>query len=94
MSKTSIKTRQTITTSYRFNPHGATIDDLRQFVERTVNLPAGSPLQTEMLASGFEVHQTLESTPEDLGKRSADPSDTAEKIIDRMNEARRRGPKP
>lgn len=58
MSRTSKTERQTITTTYEFNPTGATLGDLRGFVEETVHLPAGSPIQTTILTNMLAVHET------------------------------------
>lgn len=58
-------TRKVVTqATWRLELYGATIDDLRQFVEETVHLPAGANVNVGFLGSDISVTETnKEETP-------------------------------
>lgn len=51
-------TRSTTTTTHKIDLPGATLDDLRQLVEATVHLGAGSPIQVDLFGITLAVHET------------------------------------
>lgn len=58
MSRYSTETRATTTKTHTLNlGSGTTLDDLRRFVEGTVHLGAGTPVQTGFLGFSLAVHE-------------------------------------
>ena len=57
MSRYSTVTRATTTKTHTLSLGGATLDDLRRFVEGTAHLGAGSPIQIGFLGFSLEVHE-------------------------------------
>lgn len=58
MSHYKTTTRATTTKTYKIDLPGATLDDLRNLVEATAHLGAGSPIQTDMFGITLAVHET------------------------------------
>lgn len=46
--------------TWKLEMYSATLDDLRQFVEQTVHLPAGTPIVTGFLGADITVTETHE----------------------------------
>lgn len=58
MSRYTTKVRATTTTTHSLKlGNGTTIDDLRRFVEGTVHLGAGTPVQSDFLGLSLNVHE-------------------------------------
>lgn len=66
MSRYTTKVRATTTKTHSLDlGNGTTLDDLRRFVEGTVHLGAGTPVQTEFLGIALNVHEVhLDSAQE------------------------------
>lgn len=58
MSHVKKTTRSTTTTTYSLTLPTATLDDLRRFVEDTVHLGAGAPIQVDLFGITLAVHET------------------------------------
>lgn len=58
MSRYTTKVRATTTKTHSLDlGNGTTLDDLRRFVEGTVHLGAGTPVQSDFLGLGLNVHE-------------------------------------
>ena len=57
MNRYSTETRATTTKTHTLDLGGATLDDLRRFVEGTVHLGAGTPVQSGFLGFSLAVHE-------------------------------------